>query len=123
MSKDITNINSKNWQHKRGSIGEIVVENDDIKQCIKSILETAKGEVPLNPEAGTEIINAVDENPDDAVEIAIKTVYKEIPKQEPRCEVLYVESEKDIDTGVIKIIIYFKNKKTNITDKTEVYIK
>lgn len=123
MNINITNINSKNWQHKRGSIGDIAVDNDDIKQCINSIFETAKGEVPLNPEAGTDIINAIDESPDDAVEIAIKTAYKEIPRQEPRCEILQVVPDKNIETGSIKLTVYFKNKKTNITEKTEVYIK
>ena len=84
--------------------------------------ETTKGEVPLNPEAGTNIIEAIDENPEDAAEIAIKTVYKEIPKQEPRCEIIQVVPEQNIRTGELKLTIYFKNKKTNITDKTEVFI-
>ena len=123
MSKDITKINSKNWQHKRGSIGDIAIDNEDIKQCINSIFETAKGEVPLNPEAGTNLIDAIDETPEDAIEIAIKTAYKEIPRQEPRCEILQVSPEKDVKTGSIKLTVWFKNKKTNITDKTEVYIK
>ncbi len=123
MSKDITNIHSKNWQHKRGSIGDIAINNEDIKQCINSIFATSKGEVPLNPEAGTNIIEAIDENPEDAAEIAIKTAYKEIPRQEPRCEILQTVPEININTGELKLTIYFKNKKTNITDKTEVYIK
>ena len=123
MSIDITKINSKNWQHKRGSIGDIAIDNEDIKQCINSIFATAKGEVPLNPEAGTNIIEAIDENPEDAAEIAIKTAYKEIPRQEPRCEILQAVPEININTGELKLTIYFKNKKTNITDKTEVNIK
>lgn len=121
MIQDITKIKTKNWQHKRNSIGEVVTEIDDIAQCVTSIIETSKGSVPLCPELGTNIIEAIGENTEDAIEIAKAIYAKEIPIQEPRCELLDITAEKD-DNGKIIIKPYLQQKSTGKVIKIERYI-
>ena len=121
MIEDITLIKTKNWQHKRGTIGEIVTEIDDIAQCVTSIMEISKGSVPLCPELGTDVIQAIGENTEDAIEIATAIFSKEIPIQEPRCKLLDITGEKD-DNGKIVMKPYIQSKATGETKKIERYI-
>ena len=119
--QEITKLQTKNWQHARNTIGGIATETDDIKQCIHTICTTRKGKVPFMPEFGTDVIDAIGENSDDAIEIITALLTKEIPIQEPRCEITEVTGTKDTE-GRIKITVYFKEKRTGITQKTEIYL-
>lgn len=121
MITDITKLNTKNWQHKRNTIGEIVQGIYDIKQSIETIIATQKNTVPFMPELGTDIIEAIGENAEDSIDISISILKKEIPLQEPRCEITDISGEKN-DNGRIHLTVYFKEKTTGYTDKTEVYI-
>ena len=118
---DITKLNTKNWQKRRNTIGGIASNIDDIRQCINTICSLDKGEVPFMPELGADIFEAIGENSDDAINIIKSVLIKEIPKQEPRCEITDITGLYD-ENGRIKITIYFKEKMTGLTDKTEVYI-
>jgi len=119
---DITALTTKNWQHARGEIGGVVTGIEDIKQCIYTICTVNKGDVPFMPELGTEIIDAIGENSGSAIDIIRAVWLKEIPLQEPRCEITDVTGTFD-DNGRIKMTIYFKEKLTGLTDKQEVYVK
>ncbi len=121
MAADITKLTTKNWQHERNTIGKVVTETDDIKQCIHTICTTRKGKVPFMPEFGTDIFEAVGENSDDAIEIITAVLTKEIPLQEPRCEITEITGIKTAE-GKVKITIYYKEKRTGITQKTEIYL-
>jgi phage baseplate assembly protein W len=112
---------NKSYQHKRNSFGEIVSNISDIKQCVETIINTTKGEIPFCPELGTEIIKAIGENQDDAINIAIAIFSKELPKQEPRIEITDITGTKT-DTGRIYIKIYYRAKGSNEIQKTEIYI-
>lgn len=112
---------TEQWQHKRNTLGEIIKGSDDIRQCIHTILQTPKCSIPFMPELGTDIFQAVGENTEDAIDIGIAIITKEIPIQEPRAEIIDVTGSKDTN-GQIKFSIYWKNKITNLTEKTEVYI-
>lgn len=56
MIKNIYKLNTKNWQHKAGTIGELVTDADDILQCYEVIFKTPKGSVVLNPNLGWDVI-------------------------------------------------------------------
>lgn len=121
MIQDITKLKTKNWQHKRGTIGDVATEIDDIAQCVTSIMELTKGSVPFCPELGTNVIEAIGENTEDAIEIATAIFAKEIPIQEPRCEILDITCEKD-DNGKILTKVYLQAKHTGETIKIERYV-
>ena len=121
MIQNTKKIKTKNWQHKRGTIGEIVTDMNDIAQCVVSIMELTKGSVPFMPELGTNVMEAIGENTEEAIEIAAAIYEKEIPIQEPRCEVIEITGMKDAN-GKIKITVYIKEKNNDNTIKVERYI-
>lgn len=61
---NITEVTTNNWQRKANTIGEIVTENEDIEQCFNTILNTVKGECPLQPNIGSNLLEAIGDNPD-----------------------------------------------------------
>ena len=121
MIADITKLENQTYQHKRNTIGDIVQGIYDIKQCIDTIISTTKGEVPFMPELGTNVIEAVGENMEMAEDIAVAIFSKEIPLQEPRAEIIDISSEKN-DNGRLLVKVHFKEKATNLTEKTERYV-
>lgn len=85
---NIFKINTKNWQHKIGSIGEVVTEIEDIEQCYEVIFKTRKGSVVLNPNLGWNFLDYLDV-PLNLVEAKMRTaLLKELNYQEPRAKVI-----------------------------------
>lgn len=56
MIKNIYKLNTKHWQHKVGTIGELATDADDILQCYEVIFKTPRGSVVLNPNLGWDVI-------------------------------------------------------------------
>lgn len=52
MTKNIYKLNTKNWQHKLNTIGDIATDEDDILQCYEVIFKTPIGSCVLNPNLG-----------------------------------------------------------------------
>lgn len=117
----MTDLTTRNYQHKRNTIGEIVTDLDDIEQCYETILALSKGEIPLAPNLGTDILNAVGESPDDAIKIIKTIVLKELPLQEPRGEVISVSHTYDTN-GKLKIKIHFRSKITQAERTADFYV-
>ena len=101
---DIKEIETNNWQKKFDTIGEIVTENEDIEQCFNTILNTVKGECPLQPNIGSNLFDAIGENPQNASQIIKTIIYKEFPVQEPRAKILDVKISSDED-NIFKMIV------------------
>lgn len=106
--QDITEIQTQYWQKKRNYIGEVVTDLDDIEQCYDNIFNIVKGEVPFNPNIGTNMIEAIGQKPKDALQIVKTIVLKEFKKQEPRAEVVKISSNYD-ENGKINIFVTFKS--------------
>ena len=117
----MTDLTTKNYQHKKNTVGEVVTDLDDIEQCYETILSLTKGEVPLIPNLGTDILNAVGENPDEAMTIIKTIVLKELPVQEPRGEVISVKHTYDTN-GKLKVIIHFRSKITQAERTADFYV-
>lgn len=118
---DIKKLKTKNWQHKIGSIGEIVSDLDDIEQCYQNIINISKGQIPLAPNLGTDILDAIGENPEDAAKITEAILLKELPLQEPRGEIISLSiTLKDIEKLCVKI--HFKSILTNEERTKEYYV-
>lgn len=54
--ENIYKLNTKHWQHKVGTIGELATDADDILQCYEVIFKTPRGSVVLNPNLGWDVI-------------------------------------------------------------------
>lgn len=109
--QNIKDINTKYWQKKRGTIGEVVTDLDDIEQCYNNIFNIIKGEIPFKPNIGTNIIEAIGQKPKDAINIVKTIILKEFSIQEPRAEIVSVNSSYD-ENGKINITVRFQSKLT-----------
>lgn len=118
---EITEITTQNWQKKRGTIGGIVTDLDDIEQCFDNIFNISKGEIPLQPNIGTNIIEAIGQKTDNALQIAKTLILKEFETQEPRAEVLSVKTSYD-DNGKIEIFVTFQSKLTKEERSKRYYV-
>ena len=106
---NIYEIDTTNWQKKRGACGEVVTDLDDIEQCYDTIFNTSKGDIPLQPNIGCNIIEAIGQKPKNALQIAKTIILKEFTIQEPRGEIVEINSSYD-ENGKIVIEVTFQSK-------------
>lgn len=119
--ENIYKLNTTHWSHKLGTIGEIVKDIDDIKQCYSVIFATQKGSVLLNPNLGWNIRKYFGQ-PLNIVGKEMRTeLLKELNYQEQRAKVQDVFLFYDqVDKGKLKARIKFQY--FNITENAEVSI-
>ena len=119
--QNINEIETPYWQKKRGTIGEVVTDLDDIEQCYDNIFNISKGEIPFKPNIGSNIIEAIGKKQPDAVQIAETLITEEFTKQEPRAEVVSVSSTTD-SNGKIVINVTFQSKLTREERSKKYYV-
>lgn len=110
--QNIHEIETLYWQKKRNTIGEVVTDLDDIEQCYDNIINIVKGEIPFQPNIGTNIIEAIGQKPKDALQIIKTIIFKEFAIQEPRGKVISISAQYD-ESGKIEIYVVFQSKLTN----------
>ena len=108
-----------NRQHKKG--GGVAYGFEDIQQCLDTIFHNEKGEVPLQPNIGCNILEAIGENPDNALQIAKTIVLKEFPLQEPRIEVVDVKTYY-LENFKLAVQVKYKSKLTSEERISEYYV-
>ena len=85
------------------------VNESAIKESIKNIVLTNKGERPFQPNFGCDIRQMLFENVTiQTIEVAKSIIRQAIENYEPRCSVLGVDILGDIDTNAIEVKIVFK---------------
>ena len=119
--QNITQIETPYWQKKRNTIGEIVTDLDDIEQCYNNIFNITKGEIPFKPNIGTNIIEAIGEKPNDAIQIIKTIILKEFPIQEPRGEITSIDATYD-ENGKIIVTVNFQSKLTKQERSKKYYV-
>lgn len=86
----LSDIQSADWSPLIGTPGEAVEALDDIDQCIRIILGTRKGSVPLRPLFGCDAWLWLDAPVDVALPNVVREVYAAIGMWEPRAEIVSV---------------------------------
>jgi len=119
---NINEISTNNWQHKRNTIGEVVTDLDDIEQCYDTIFNVSKGSIPLQPNIGTNIIEAIGQKPANALVIAKTIILKDFTTQEPRGEITSINSSYD-ENGLIVIDVTFQSKLTKEERNKKYYVR
>ena len=117
MTENIYKLNTKNWQHKIGSVGEIVTEREDIQQCYAVIFKTIKGSVILNPNLGWNLLDYLDK-PMNLVETKMRAaLLYELNYQEPRAKAVGAEFfYANAKTGSLCVKVKYQlNNETYIT--------
>lgn len=119
--QNINEIETPFWQKKRDTVGGIVKDLDDIEQCYDNIINIIKGEVPFQPNIGTNIIEAIGRKPKEALEITRTIIYKEFSIQEPRAKVISVTSNYD-ENGKIVVFVTFQSILTKEERSKKYYV-
>ena len=116
IEKDVRQLKTEYWQHKAGTIGEIVTEAEDIGQCLETIATTEKGTVPHNPNLGTSLMQFQDK-PLNTVAPKMKLILmKDYAVQEPRAQVNSMEFYyEDAKNGHVSVKISYT---LNSSDET-----
>jgi phage baseplate assembly protein W len=85
------------------------VNESAIKESIKNIILTNKGERPFNPEFGSNIRQMLFENvTPQTIDVTKELVREAIENFEPRCELIGVDVTGDIDRNDIRVDIVFR---------------
>jgi len=87
------NIRTENWQIDLKNSGKIVLDKDDVRQCISLILKTRKGEVPLNPHFGSNLWDWIDKPINTAIPNMKKEIIEAVKLFEPRIKILTIKHE------------------------------
>lgn len=116
ITKDVRQLNSASFQHKAGTIGEILTKAEDVGQCLETIATTEKGTVPHNPNLGASLMQFQDK-PINIVAPKMKVILiKDFTVQEPRAQVNLIEFDyTDSKNGHIKAKISYTLKTSNET--------
>lgn len=72
---------------KIGELGAIVVDADDLHQCIRTILLTPRGSLALEPEFASDLFDHVDKPLDVARPLVVRDTIDAIARWEPRIDV------------------------------------
>jgi phage baseplate assembly protein W len=96
-------INSVYWQPKLGETGAVVEGLDDIDQCIRLIITTPRGSLPLRPLFGCDAWQELDAPVNSAIPNICKAVREALTLWEPRITVIAIRAK--IDESHITITI------------------
>lgn len=113
----LSEIISKDFQMRLyGKSGEVVVDDDDVSQCLAVIVMTRPGEVPHEPEFGCDLWEYVD-RPVNEVQLFVSTaVINAVRRWEPRVEVLGVAYEYSADFSGLAVEVKYR-RLDNLTER------
>lgn len=84
MATILIDIKSNDWQLSLKKLGDVSEDVEDVAQCIKIILQTRKGELPLDPLFGSGVYEFIDKPINVARPGIIKAVFDSISLYEKR---------------------------------------
>ncbi len=121
MTKNIYKLNTKHWQHKLNTIGELATDADDILQCYEVIFRTPIGSCVLNPNLGWNSLEYLGK-PLNLVESKMRpALMRALTQQEPRASVDLINfsygSAEDFANGHLTVEITYTIKLTGETRK------
>lgn len=106
-------ITAADWSMQLGAIGGVVEGADDVAQCVRVILATPRGSVPLNPDFGCDAWAYLDGPMTEARPRIVRAVIDAVERWEPRAELLSVAAELDPAEGAsLRIVATFRARGT-----------
>ena len=109
ISKKFVDLNPKFDRHPITGDLPTIKNEDAIKQAVKNIVLTIRGEKPFRPFFGASINSALFENFDPVLidDIAL-SIEDALAAHEPRVEVTEVEVLDNIDTNALEVTVNYK---------------
>jgi phage baseplate assembly protein W len=111
--KRLDQITAADWSLRLGELGAVVEGADDVAQCVRVILGTPRGSVPLAPEFGCDAWAYLDRPMNEARPRIIREVIDAIERWEPRAELVSVAAELDTaEAASLRIVVTFRVRGT-----------
>jgi len=108
ISKKFVDLNPKFNKHPINGDLPTIKNEDAIKQAVKHIVMTARGEKPFRPFFGASVNEALFENFDPTlVDDLALNIEDALNAHEPRVEVIDVEVLEDIDNNSLEITVNY----------------
>ncbi len=114
----ISAIKSTQWTLSLAGKGAIVQGLDDIKQCVRVILETQPGTLPLDKDFGCGAYNFTDLPTITGIPKMVAEISRCLLKYEPRIENIKVSQVQNVEQVVFSITYSIKN--TVLTDQLNI---
>lgn len=114
----VKDINTKHWSLSATDQGGVVLDLEDINQCITIILATVKGTDPLRPEFGCDILKWIDKPVNQAIPNIIKEAVAAINLWEPR--VVVTKAKAKIENYTIFVTIEWETVSSALISSTQV---
>lgn len=114
----IQDIQTQNWSLSATEQGSVVLDLEDINQCIAIILATVKGSDPLRPEFGCDILRWIDKPVNQAIPNIIKEAVAAINLWEKR--VVVIKANARIENFTIFVTIEWKTLSSALISSTQV---
>lgn len=109
----VDEITAADWSMRLGHLGAVVEDGDDVAQCVRVILGTPRGSVPLAPEFGCDAWAYLDGPITEARPRIVRAVIDAIERWEPRAELLSVAAELDTaEAASLRIVATFRVRGT-----------
>lgn len=118
MAIQLNQIQSTEWSFDINGVGQVVQGLDDIKQCVRIILETVPGSDPLRPNFGCGIYTFIDRPVTSAISDMKKAVIDCLTLFEPRIEKIKVAITLNVEQ--LSVSTTYKIKNTVATDQIDV---
>lgn len=115
---NVNDIKTNNWALSAVNQGEVVLDLEDINQCITIILATVKGTDPLRPEFGCDILKWIDKPVNQAIPNIIKEAVAAINLWEPR--VIVTKANARIENYTIFVTIEWETLSSALISSTQV---
>ena len=115
---NVNDIKTNNWALSATTQGEVVLDLEDINQCITIILATVKGTDPLRPEFGCDILKWIDRPVNQAIPNIIKEAVAAINLWEPR--VIVTKANARIENYTIFVTIEWETLSSSLISSTQV---
>ena len=100
-----------------GASGEVVLDDDDVAQCIALIVMTRPGEVPHDPEFGCGLWEYIDRPVTDVRLFIMHEVVAAVRRREPRVEVVSVRYEYSEEFSGLAVAVRYRRLDT-LTERT-----
>jgi len=96
-------IKAAEWALRLGALGEIVQGADEVEQCLRVILGTPKGSVPLDPDFGCDAWRWIDAPGPQAYAAVVREVADAIRLYEPRAELVQVMTVRAAERLTLRV--------------------
>lgn len=103
--QDLLALTSSFWQPKIGALGDVVVELEDIHQCILTILSTPRGSDPHRPDFAVNLLDWVDKPINAVRSVMVRDVLQAIAKWEARAAVQRVTVDVGTDGASLTLTV------------------